>query len=278
MNSILTEADTLFVYALVCSVTLSLFLTRRRLLYFIPWAATFVVQVLSFRRSALFVVLVTNVATVMLHLWLSGGGMRLMKNSLAILAALAVISLVVAEVVPQDVLQIYVLRYFGMFTEAGQDRTSLTSDSGHFEESRATIEHAYNRGSFWGYGFGDNSRINVPGATARLWVHNVYAAAWIYSGLYMFLFYVFLFLMAVYLLVNTIRQQAANGSAYTLIMSSVSIFLIMMMVSWYTNPIHMAQSLKMRTLWSMAFAFLLKTNPGNFAYLFGESGASEDER
>jgi hypothetical protein len=53
-------------------------------------------------------------------------------------------------------------------------------------------------------------------------------------------------------------------------MAGLISFMIMMMIVWYSNPIHMAESLKLRVLWVTLLAAIFRITPDNFCVLFDD--------
>jgi hypothetical protein len=117
---------------------------------------------------------------------------------------------------------------------------------------------------FWGLGYGDPSRINIPGATLGMYVHNVYAAAWVYHGLYMFLFYVMLLCTGMASLLLLLARRVGYDWATVLMVGAILSYFVMLTVVWYFNPIAIAESLRMRILWVYILAFVFKMTAQNY--------------
>ncbi len=269
----LTEGDSLVVFAFFTVLFLSLYFIRRRQLYLLMWAANFVLILLSFRRSGMYIVIGTNLFVLLLHLLVRVRIAAIIRN-LAVVAFLGMIGgLVVLQTVSEDTTQYYFNRYFGMFMGMGQSPSSkeqYAGDSGHFEESSSTIAYAFTKMEFWGYGGGTDARINIPGATKNLWVHNVFAASWLYHGVYQFLFYALLAFLMCLMALKIFFQRKRHDERFVLLMAGLISFMIMMMIVWYSNPIHMAESLKLRVLWVTLLAAIFRITPDNFCVLFDD--------
>jgi hypothetical protein len=269
VNSALTEGDSLLVYAFAATMLFASLLIRKRFWPFVAWVLCVLVEILSFRRSALFVLLGAHAFTLVFHMLLKRRVASMVKNVLLASLVLGVVAFAAAQVIPNDTLQFYMNRYFGMFLGMGQsERDTYAGDSGHFDESASTMEYAFYKMEFWGYGGGSSDRINIPGATLRLWVHNVYAATWLYRGIYALLFYGLLGFVLLLMLMKVIVKRRFVDPAYSLIVGAAIASMIMLMVAWYSNPVQIAESLRMRVLWVSVLALIFRLTPENVATAF----------
>lgn len=270
-GSTLTEGDSLVIFSFFNVLFLILYFARQRLIFLAMWAATAVLQILSFRRSATFILLGADAFVLLLYLLLKARLGAILRNIAVVAFLLAAGALVVIEAVPEDTVQYYVNRYFGMFIGMGQSqgaRDQYAGDSGHFDESAATMAYAFAKMDFWGYGAGKEDRINIPGATSRLWVHNVYAASWLYHGVYQFLFYAFMGFLVLLLVLKVFYQRKRYDRRFVILLGGMLAFMIMMMVVWYSNPIQIAEALRIRILWATILACLFRITPSNSSVLF----------
>ena len=270
INSVLTEGDSLFIFALFQSVFFAVFLLTHRRAALVAWLLTVAIQVFSYRRSALFLGLIVNAGTLTLHI-LSAPNRRsrlrgAMAGAIVALLGYAVVTFVVSpEVVDQ-----YLSRYLGMFAGASTDPS--VSDSGHFNETSTTMLYAFQRMEFWGFGYGDPSRVAIPGATQRQYIHNVYAAVWWHHGMYMFLFFLMLLLTGVFSLVVLLMHHARHEWPVVLVTGTVLLYFVALSISWLFDPIAMAEALRMRLMWVFMLAFVFKTTDDNYGLLFPIAG------
>ncbi len=270
-NSVLTEGDSLLIFGFGSVLLLALFLLDRRPSLFLGWILTFVLQVLSFRRSGLYVLLGASAMTVMMFLFNRANILSIVRNAILVFAFLALIGGLSVRFIHEETITYYTNRYFGVFSGMGRtESTKYAGDSGHFDESAMTLAYAFDKGDFWGYGMGDPDRINIPGATIRLYVHNVYAASWLYHGVYEFLFYVFLGLILVPHAAKLFAQRKRWSSSFVILSSSILGFMVMLMIIWYTNPIHQAESLRMRVFWVTLLAVSFRITPSNVEVLLSD--------
>jgi hypothetical protein len=53
-------------------------------------------------------------------------------------------------------------------------------------------------------------------------------------------------------------------------------FMVMMLIVWYSNPIHMAEALKLRVLWVTVLACIFRITPSNIGTLLGDPAPEEE--
>jgi hypothetical protein len=268
-NATLTEGDNLLVFAFVQAVVFALYLQRRTRILLLSWVILFLVQLLSFRRTGLFIALATNFITLALHGMLNWRAVQLVQVVLKAVGIGLALCLVIAITVPRQEVERYALRYAGMFLGVGEvgGEMAYATDSGHFDESSETLAYAFERMEFWGYGYGKSDRLNIPVATKGRWVHNVYSGAWLYEGFHAFLFFVVLFILVVGTAVRLFLRRWLYEPSYVVLVLTLMVFLMMLMVAWWANPLALAHTLKMSILWVLPIAFVFKVQPENFPFL-----------
>ena len=261
-NSALTEGDSLLLFAFVQCVLLAIYLNHRKRVYLVSWGLLLMIQILSFRRTALYVAVGANLMTFVIYALQRGSLGHLLRVSLGAVAFGGLLYATAVYLLPEKDLEKYTLRYIGIFSDkAMEDRYSYAGDSGHFRESALTLDYAIEKGEFWGYGYGDPRDFKVPGATMGKYVHNVYAAVWLAHGMYSFAFYLLMIMVVLVTLMRVLVRIRSLEPTYVLLVGAICGYLLMLMVAWYTNPISIAETLKMRVLWVFALAFVFKIRP-----------------
>lgn len=255
INATLTEGDSLIIFAFFQVVFFALFLTDHSFIYLFSWFSLMMLQLLSFRRAGLIEAIISNIATLFLFLlWKRKNAMKVFKYFMLILV---ICSLLVYLVIPSETTDLYWTRYTSLSISAPV--SSLASDAGHTVQSFVTLGYAITIGEFWGYGTGYQSRAYVPGAAEGRYVHNVYAAAWIYEGIYSMIFYLLLLLVILYELFGLLFSKSQKDNIdFRVIRAAIIIFFLVMMVAWFFAPISMAESTRMRVFWISIVAFILR--------------------
>lgn len=266
INSTLTEGDSLLIFAFFQSVFFALILLKRSPAALMAWLLTLAIQVLSYRRSALFVAVIANVGTLALHIFFSPNGKNRLLGVVAVFLIVLMGYATTTFLVSPDIIDEYSSRYLGIFDDSAA--SPRAGDSGHFQQTWTTLRYAVQKMDFWGFGYGDPSRINIPGAYSRLHVHNVYAAAWLYHGIYMFLFYSMLLVTGIISFIVLLVKRFRHDSAYVLLTGTVLLYFVSLTIVWFFNPIAMAASLRMRLLWVFVIAFVFKISSRNCRELF----------
>ncbi|MFZ1976669.1 MAG: hypothetical protein WAV76_01830 [Bacteroidota bacterium] len=264
-SSPLIEADSLFVVGFVAYVCIILFLIQGYRKYL--WISILPIMLLmfSFRRSSLltllFALVVWGVVSVVFGIRKIKLGRTIVQITIGLLAGMFII-IIFSDI---NTLERYVYRYFGLFFNLGGD--TYSSDSGHFASSILTSLYAIARGGFWGFGYGSNPVVQIPGAAYGIIVHNVYAATWLFRGFYMVVLYLFIFVMLLYSFFQLIAKRKMLDKRYIQFKLALVIYMLIMMLGWFASPLHMAESLKMRIFWTAILSALINVTPRNFYQL-----------
>jgi hypothetical protein len=266
INSVLTEGDSLFIFAFFQSVFFALFLLNHKKTALIAWLLTVAIQVFSYRRSGLFQGMIVNAGTLTLHILFSPNRRSRLRGAVAGALIVLVGYAVTTSLVSPEVVDNYLARYLGIFTESST--TPSASDSGHLDETKTTMLYAVQRMEFWGFGYGDPSRVSIPGATQRQYIHNVYAAVWWHHGMYMFLFFLMLLVTGVISLVVVLMQRLRHDWPVVLLTATFLLYFVSLTISWLFDPIAMAEALRMRLMWVFILAFAFKLTNDNYRRLF----------
>jgi len=265
VNATLTEGDTLRLFAALQIITMLVFVIKKNRLCALLSVLFFLIEVLSFRRQSLLTVIVAIVSILVWYVFIKNRARVFFKTVLysLLLAAFGYVSVIGFGL--EGEARIFIDRYFGMF--AGE-RQGFSGDTGHFLESYLTMSEAFARGRFWGYGVADPDAIYIAGASSDFIVHNVYAAAWLYRGLYLTLFYVSLSGVVLYVLIRLVHRRRELRHEFLIFQGGVALFFLVTAVSWAFSPINGAESIRMRVLWTLLLAVVLRIGPLTFDLIF----------
>jgi hypothetical protein len=253
-NATINEGDTLYIIAFYQIAFFTLLLLTKKKIYLFLWLFYFLFQILSFRRSALGTALVSNV---LLYLFFVLRNKDFRKK--VALISLIFISFLVARNINEFNLQgkygEYVLRFVSAIPGLSEENSQTFNDSGHWEQTTETFYNAFNKLGFWGTGYGRSSDMYLAGQSEV--VHNVYAAAWLYYGIYMMLFYFMIIVMVLFSCIKLFLFKEISNTN-NLLAFSLSLFLLAWFSVLVTNPLIQINTIKMEIFWVSIFAVLMR--------------------
>lgn|GEM_PF-7078485 len=265
VNSILTEDDTLFIIGFAQIVFLALYLIKKEKYLLISSIFLFIVQVLSFRRSGLFVAILASSTLLLIYYvkYIS----TTKKITTFVLAAITGLSLsgIIFNYNPTSNVQFYFYRFFGMFLQ-NSGTTEIDSDSGHFAHSQWVFDEAVNRLGFWGLGYSDDTGSIVYQAGIH-GVHNAYVAMWLYRGLMGLALILVIIGVFVIQIIRTVISRNKYPPDFLLIRSAVISFFLYFLVSIFYLSVHHLIDIREIVLRTLIIAFLYKVTPDNYKLL-----------
>ncbi len=266
VNSTLGESDLLFIIAFYQIALFALFLIYKKKKYLVLWLVYLLFQIFSYRRSALGVALSANVLCYIFIL-LKGKGI---KNK-AILIFGIVLFYGAINNIENFNLPFKYEQYISRFTSAipgmALEQKGQFTDSGHWEQTTATLYYAAKDLGFWGHGYGKSYSLYLEGQSSA--IHNVYAATWAQHGIYMLLFYLLIIGIVLYNILKLfLFENIINKNDYILKISICS-FLLMWFGVLVTNPLAMVETFKMQVFWFTLLTILIKVKPENEIFLLG---------
>jgi hypothetical protein len=260
-SSILMESDSLYFYAFLEVFSLGLYLLFPKRKYLFLFLFFLLIEILSFRRSALFAALIGNFITILLFLFEKKKIYFKVFILVITMGAIFLAMNIEFLPLPENVKFLY-LRYANAlpWNETG---TGILSDSGHWQQSQNVTESALSDLGFWGSGYGNVFYLRGQSEGT---VHNFYIAVWAKYGFYMLLYYLgIIFIMGINL-IKTLFSKVHDEYErlvrfYSLILNA---FLIGYFIALTTNTYLDVETFKMRFLWALIIAAILKITPEAF--------------
>ncbi len=265
INSILTEDDTLFIIGFAQVIFLTLYLIKREKYFLLSSIFLFIVQILSFRRSGLFVTILAS-STVLLIYYVKYVSTT-KKVTTFVLAAITGLSLsgIFFNYNPTSNLQFYFYRFFGMFMQ-GPATSLMDTDSGHFVHSEWVFDEAVRRLGFWGLGYSEETGSIVYQAGIH-GVHNAYVAMWLSRGVMGLVLILVIVTVFIIQIIRTIKMQNKCPPEFLLLRSAVISFFLYFLVSIFYLSVHHLIDIREIVLRTLIIAFLYKVTPDNYKLL-----------
>jgi len=268
VKSALTEDDTLLILILSQNIFLALFLSYRRNKYLIFSLILFLVQLLSFRRTNLFIA-IFSFSIIIIAYYIINRKKRGMF--LFYFFVLSIVLLIFIQ--SQDELNFldnqYFKRYFGMFYLPQSSKLTYEADSGHFEHLQLIFyQFLQSDIFFWGFGFQPKFDPETIISTGNVGIHNAYIDGWVQWGILFFIYMlgtIFIFFNQV---ANTIKNIHVYNKDYLLIrIAVISYFLgFLIGINFFGSGFFtLSKHVVLRTL---ILAFLIKIKPETFKLLF----------
>ena len=148
-------------------------------------------------------------------------------------------------------------------------KTGHFSDSGHWEQTRKTFYFGFHTLGFWGHGYGKTYNMYLKGQSSV--IHNVYAATWTLHGIYMLFFYLFIISIVLFSLIKLFLFEKINNDKHFILKMSICVFLFMLFGVWVTNPLIMAEKIKMQIIWFTLLSLIIRLSPQNISILLPRS-------
>jgi hypothetical protein len=257
-NSTLIESDSLYFYAFIQVFSLGLYLLYSKNKYLFLFLFCLFIEILSFRRSALFTALIGNFLTVFIFLFEKRKGK--FKLSIFLFAALAFTLLLNIQSLPLSPGTKFLFLRFANALPGTDSGTGVLSDSGHWQQTEDVTQSALTDLSFWGSGYGKT--FFVKGQSAGT-VHNFYIAIWAKYGIFMLVYYLGIVLITLFKFIQILFSKVHNeyeriARFYKIILCT---FLIGYFIAMTTNTIYDVETFKMRFLWVLILAAILKVTP-----------------
>ncbi len=265
-QSVTMEEDTLILAVLVQIIFLALYYIKKEKKYIFLVLLFQIFQILSFRRSGLllsFLVLGS-------YLFLFYSNYNILKRfvSTFILLIAVLFFFLNLDIMPRSYL-LLVHRYVGAFvTLPGTVSFADIARNDHFDQSNKSIfEHARHL-DFWGFGYGSSQtrfNFNYKNNTG---IHNVYFNLWEWQGLFALVYYlilIYIFFTKVYDITKNYKKLEI---CYKYLKMSLIIFFIFYLFNSYVLMMVNFTGIKMKVLWILIFAFMLKVNQNNYKLLF----------
>jgi hypothetical protein len=237
-------------YALFHAVYLALFFDKGKKAYLLISSFFLLVEILSFRRSALFVAVVAD--SFLFVFYFFSTRMRNRIGILSVITALVLATQLVLYLSPEAAL--YADRYLGAFTNA-RGNSSYGSDSGHIEQTILTTIGASEIG-FWGLGYGKN--IELIGAYEGNLIHNAFAGMWAKYGMFVLYYYGFLFLVVLRKLILTITNFKRFRGGYGNVLGICTVFYLTYFIAMCFAPSTYIESPKMFSFLTLLFCFIYR--------------------
>jgi hypothetical protein len=267
---ILTEDDSLFVFAFAQILFVASFLINKKKRYLLFAAALAVFQFLTLRRSALFVSLFGVLVLLTWYFLYHRGFVMKIVYVVILIASLIIIPSIMESLVLRGSNESYIFtRAFGMFYQDKYALESDETDSGHFAHSAYVFQEAFVKLSFWGTGYGDSNKKKEPielGYTRG--IHNAYIAVWAYDNLFELFYYLALVVIFIVTLVKSLGKEISSYSYFHLARIAVQIYFLLFLVSIFYLSYHHLVDVKNVFLRSLILGFLLKTDLKSFQMVF----------
>lgn len=269
--SILTESDTLLFMSFFESIFWGLFLLTRRKKYFLSFLLLLSLLLLSYRRTALMIALMADTLILMVYTI----KIAALKQKPLIIIGLSIILVLFTLILSYPLLptniERYVRRYTAVIPFIGQDATVVElSDTGHWRQTRMTILSAIEKLGFWGGGYGNFDKYELEGQSSS--IHNVYAAAWAYHGLFYLIFILFLFFLLVQSLLKRYLLSKHRISPASFYKICLLIFLICYFIGMAFTAFWIFDSFKMSLFWSLILASIYKLDDRSFELYLIDNG------
>lgn len=232
-NMILSEGDTLYIFSFVQILLLFLYLKTKQKRYAITSLFILAVIIISFRRTALFISLLTSLAIGIIYL----AKTFTKRKTIYMILFFGIFGMISSNTFSIDQFpraEKYILRNFGaLFNYTSDDwEVNRYVKNDHFEQTYYAVQQAVSTLGFWGYGMDvDYNRFfwyeNVSG------IHNAFIQVWISQGFIPFLFYSLIFFIILSELIGTLFKIINKYDDEYLLKICVSTYLVVLYLSLF---------------------------------------------
>ena len=264
-NSICAEIDTTFIIAFFFIFSFTKYIIYKKNKFIFLSIFLLLIEFLTYRRSGLLIALGSSV--MLISIYLLKHKKLFYKASAIILILLIYYSLTNIENINIDMKY---KKYLYRTLSAVMPNSSFAggqefTDSGHHKETELTIYHAFKNPKFWGRGYGKSDiSIYLEGQSSS--IHNVYADITVRYGIFITLFYILVFVLAVIKLFKiTFKKKQYNEN--DLVELAYVSFLIFYMLALFANPVVFLIHIKMEFLWMTILGVIFKRKDGCINYL-----------
>lgn len=262
--SILMEEDNLLLFAFLQLLAFYLYNKTKTKKYFFIWVIFFLIEILSFRRSGLFV----SVLTIILYLIYSNLRNSSVTKKTGFVFALLLIFFILLNSIQflPYTQKLYVGRYIGEFISVpGIPQHLELFDNKHLEQAKYGLDAAFDILPFWGYGFGHDINKATLFYGSNSAIHNSYVAVWMYHSL---VFTIYLVVLAFLIFYNLIKKSYSPHNTNFNVM--IGIFLAVFFINHWVLPLANVVEIKMVVFRTLLIALFFRISKTNLSQVLGE--------
>jgi hypothetical protein len=272
-QSVTMEEDTLILAVLVQVIFLALYYIKNKNKYIYLVIIFQIFQILSFRRSGLLLSLLV-MGTFLLLFYAKRSVLKRFTSALILIIGIIIFFLNL-DVMPRSTL-LLVHRYVGAYiTLPAAVSFADVAKNEHFAQSNQSIIEQAGHLSFWGFGYGSSLtrfNFNYKGNTG---IHNVYFNLWEWQGLFALIYYLILIYIILIKSIYIIKKYKYLDDTYKYLKMSIIIFFFFYLINAYVLMMVNFTGIKMKLLWVLVLAFMLKINQNNYKLLFNSNNISK---
>ena len=267
-SSALMEDDSLYIFSFIGIIFLLNYFFSRKKKYLIYWGIIFMLQLLSFRRAGLFLILLPSL---FIFTFYYIRYIRSYNKLVIVLFLLTIIYLLFTGIVPfSDTMKVHFYRNFGAFIPESIAYIPAYDfvENLHADQAQYAINIAIDVLDFWGKGYGPQELDQIDYAGKG--IHNAFVQVWMRYGLMAFFYYVFLALLLVLEILSLIKNYRIWGREYFLIKACILLYLVFYFAALWMNSIYLLVETKMVVFRMLLFISLYKITPSNYTLLFSK--------
>jgi hypothetical protein len=232
INSISIEEDFNIFVSLIACLFLGIFLASKKKKYLILYFCLFFFQVLTFRRSGIFNLLIISIALIIyMSFYKQKSVLSFLKKNILIFFIIVFTGFVLQFLQNNDTTSVYMGRYFSAFVKLDKGSEVLGAKNDHFKESEYAFQKAIELPlPFWGVG-SESSDLpikfrNISG------IHNAYISVWmIYSfgNLLCLLSFIIIYIKYSFI---TIMKPSINTTFHSIKITIVLFLFVYFLLLW----------------------------------------------
>lgn len=262
VTSSMTEEDLLIHLVFVQMLALVLYLDKKKNIFLLIWVTIFLVEFLSWRRSGFMLMLLGNGILYSVNFLYSSSITERFRLFWKFFISASIFITIIASGIIDVPINHYLQRYFG-FLYLGYVPDYVSNE--HIEQANYGFQQITQNFFFWGNGVGNINAIHFLNWKGNTGIHNAYVESWLQQGFYAFIYFCFLFFLALKYFVLTLREIINKKNI--LLKLAVSAFLFLFFVNaWILIDQNFQQS-NMLFIRVVLFSILINYKINDYKYL-----------